>query len=122
MTLRKKIFGSIFILVCAGAITGIVMWAVGPSTPDIEDLLIEPAGALPEIDGSLTELAEDAIPSFNLPSSLTGGFTSYDIEIPDVSVTPPPPNQSIIEIPPTTFGTDDIQQIMDDALAGQTGE
>lgn len=119
MSLKKKIFGSLFILVCAGIITAAVLFFVKPGGGEVdplEDIVIGELPELPEFDASLTEFTDTLIPSFDLPgidlemnANLTAEIGTFEFTMPEV-------DQTTVDIPSVSIDASDIQGMMSDLL------
>jgi len=112
MTLRKKIFGSLFILGCAGVVTTVVLMLIGPKATSPIDMTIPQPPELPQFDLSLTELDRDILPDINLPES---GNTVWGDISPDTDVSIDTSGISGFtpdSMPPFKFDITEFQELM----------
>jgi len=80
MTLKKKIFGSIFILVCFGLIVGGYFWWRGREEKDFS---LEKMPEIPDVDLSFSPLEKVDLPEINLDLPLD--FSAFNMDLPDLS-------------------------------------
>jgi hypothetical protein len=113
MTLRKKIFGSLFVLVCLGIVGGGIYWWLEGSQLDAEKVLDELATDWPEVDLSFSPLGELEMPEMDLGISFNLSGIDTEMKIPPVYTSEDLGVQiGTPSIPDITFGPADIQNII----------
>jgi hypothetical protein len=118
LTLRKKIFGSLFILGCAGIIAAAVFLLVGTKGTDPTDMVIPQPPPLPQINLSLSEMDRDILPDIKLPESGQASWGGINIAEPDVSISAPGMVDFTPEpMPSFSFDFTELQQLMDSIVA-----
>ena len=80
MTLKKKIFGSIFILACLGLIIGGYFWWRGLERKEFS---LEKMPEIPDVDLSFSPLEKADLPEINLDLPLD--FSAFKMDLPDLS-------------------------------------
>jgi len=80
MTLKKKIFGSIFILACLGLIVGGYFWWQKMKEKEFS---LEKMPEIPDIDLSFSPLEKADLPEINL--NLPLDFSAFEMDLPDLS-------------------------------------
>jgi len=81
MTLKKKIFGSIFILSCLGLIIGGYFWWQGLKRKEFS---LEKMPEIPDVDLSFSPLEKVDLPEINL--NLPLDFSTFRMDLSDLSV------------------------------------
>ena len=113
MTLRKKIFGSLFVLVCLAIVVGGVYWWLAGSQPVNEDVLNEIASDWPEVDLSISPLGELVLPEINLDITLNLSDASMIVDIPPAfSAEDFESQMGQPDIPSISFSPAEIQDLM----------